>query len=204
VTRVGPLKIGSRGGDISIKEVKGSAHIRSHNGDVSVDMVTGRVDVETVNGDVSVRMADGGVWANSAVGDLDLNCIKGRIEANASGGSITISGGGGDVDAMAVGGDVSYRGLIRGDGTYRLKSLSGSVEMTIQSDAPGFRASLSTYSGEIETAFPLRMETPNRTEPINRKMIGTYKGGGAQITLDSFSASATLMKAAPNTLKDCK
>jgi DUF4097 and DUF4098 domain-containing protein YvlB len=204
VMRVGPLRIGSRGGSVTVKEVKGTLVVRSIHGDVSIDTVSGRVDVESANGEVMVRMAEGDVRANSAVGSLELHCVKGRSELSTASGSIAISDAGGDVDAQAVGGDISFKGLIRNDGAYRLKSLSGDVEMVIQADAPGFRASLLTYSGEIETAFPLKLDSQVRQVPINRSMTGTFKGGGAQITLDSFSGSATLMKAAANTLRECK
>jgi hypothetical protein len=202
VLRVGPLKVGSRGGTVSVKEVKGNVVLRSYNGNVSVDTVSGKVDVESANGSVTVSKSEGDVRAISAIGDLDLHCVKGRAVVSTASGSITLNGVVGDVDAQAVGGDVSFKGMIRGDGTYRLKTISGSVEMAIQPDAPGFSASLLTYSGEIETAFPLKVDTPINS-PINRAMKGTYKGGGAQILLDSFSGSATLRKAPANSLKEC-
>ena len=204
VAGAGPVKISSRGGSISAKEVKGNIVIRSFHGSINVNNVSGKVDVESANGSVTVRDAGGDLRANSSVGSLDIHCVKGRAEISTASGSITIVGAGGDVDAQAVGGSVSFRGAIRNDARYRLKSLSGVVEMAIQPDPPGFNAALLSYSGEIETAFPIKAETPIKSEPINRVIKGTYKGGGAQITLDSFNGSVHLAKAASGTLKECK
>ena len=76
--------------------------------------------------------------------------------------------------------------------------------MAIPADAPGFNVALLSYSGQIETAFPIKAEAAIKREPINRVIKGTYKGGGAQITLDSFNGSVRLMKVASGTLKECK
>jgi DUF4097 and DUF4098 domain-containing protein YvlB len=202
--RVGALKVGSRSGSISVKGVKESLVVRSYNGNVTIETVGGKVDVESANGNISIRDTEGDLRANSAVGSLDIQCIKGRAEINTATGSITIYSVGGDVEATNARGSVSFKGTIRSDGRYKLKSLSGPVEMSIQSDAPGFSAALISYSGEIETAFPIKTEAPIPRDPINRHVKGTYKGGGAQIMLDSFNGGVKLLKAAPNTLKNCK
>jgi hypothetical protein len=197
-------KISSRGGAISAKDVKGSLVVRTLQGSISANNIGGKVDVESANGSVSIRDAAGDLRANSMVGSLDIHCVKGRADITTASGSITIVGVGGDVDAQTTSGSVTFRGAIHNDGRYRLKSLAGVVEMAIQADAPGFNAALLSYSGQIETAFPIKSEAAIKTEPINRYIKGTYKGGGAQITLDSFNGSVRLVKAASGTLKECK
>ena len=76
-----------------------------------------------------------------------------------------------------------FKGTMRAGGNYPLKTISGQVEMAVQPDPPGFTATLITYSGEIETDFPLTVNAP-LTGPINRRIVGVYKDGQTQVTLD--------------------
>ena len=204
VNRVGSLKVNTRGGEIIAKEIKGDLTARSTHGDMTIENVNGTVDVAATNGTVAVRNAAGDVRANMATGDIDVYCVKGRAELNSASGSIMIVGSGGEVEATTASGDVTFKGAIRANGRYRLKSISGEVGMFIQPDAPGFTATLITYSGDIETAFPLKVETPLQGGPINRRISGRFGNGGAQITLDSFSGAVGLSKGSPAEWRQCK
>ncbi len=75
--------------------------------------------------------------------------------------------------------------------------------MAIQPDPPGFTATLITYSGEIETDFPLTVNTP-LSGPINRRIVGTYKDGQTLVTLDSFSGTVSIVKGVAGTQTACK
>src|SRR5262249_15572189 len=158
------------------------------NGDVNVENVNGIVNVIVTSGNLSVRNAGSDVRAVSISGDTDIHCVKGRTEVNSASGSITLYGVAGDVDAVTVSGDVRFSGVIRTGGRYRLKSTSGEVNMAIQADAPGFAATLSSYTGGIETAFPLKLE-PQINDKLTRRIIGRYGDGQTQITLDSFNGT---------------
>ena len=204
IMRVGSLKVSRRSGDVTVREVKGDVTARSFNGDVVVDNVGGMVDVAATNGDLRVHNAGGDVRTNSATGDVEVRCAKGRAEVASASGSITLIGVGGDVDASTGSGGVIFRGPIRVGGNYRLKSLSGDVSMTIQPDVAGFTATLSTYSGEIDTAFPLKVESPGQGGPINRRITGTYGNGQAKLALDSFSGTVKIAKGTAAALKECK
>lgn len=205
VTKVGALKLGSRGGSVSIREVKNNLVVRSTRGNLAVDTVGGNVDVESTHGSVGILNVGGDVRANSWFGNLEIHCAKGRADLSSTNGAIKVVGVGGDVEAKTTSGQVSFTGSINGNARYNLKSLGGQIEMMIQSDAPGFRVDLITYNGDMETDFPIRKETSMRNEPINRSIKGTYKGGGStQITLDSFNGGVRLKKASPGALRECK
>lgn len=204
ISRVGALKVSRRSGDVTVREVKGDVTARSFNGDVVVANVTGLVDVAATNGDLRVNNAGGDVRANSATGDIEVRCAKGRAEVSSASGSITLIGIGGDADASTASGEVIFRGAIRVGGNYRLKSLSGLVSMTIQADTPGFTATLTTYSGEIDTEFPLKVESPVQGGPINRRITGVFGNGEAKLSLDSFSGTVKIVKATAAALKECK
>jgi DUF4097 and DUF4098 domain-containing protein YvlB len=204
VARVGPIKISRRSGDVRVREVKGDLTARSFSGDVVVESVTGQVDVAATNGSLRVHDAGGDVRASSATGDIEVRCAKGRAEVSSASGSITLIGVGGDAEGSTASGDVVFRGLLRAGGNYRLKSLSGEVLMTVQPDAPGFTATLTTYSGEIETEFPLKVEAPMQGGPVNRRITGRFGDGQAKLSLDSFSGTVKIAKGNAAALKECK
>lgn len=200
---VGPLKAGTRNGEVTVAGVKGDASIRSLNGDLTLDNVSGAIDLAATNGNIIVRNAGSNVQANSASGDIELRCVKSNANVNTASGAITLVGVGGNVDANTASGDVMFKGIMRASGSYRLKTISGQVEMAIQPDPPGFTATLITYSGEIETDFPLTVNTP-LMGPINRRIVGVYKDGQTQVALDSFSGTVSIVKAAAGTQTACK
>ena len=203
-TRVGPLKISRRHGDITVKEVKGDFTVRSFHGDTVVENVTGLVDLATTSGNLDVRNAGGDVRTNSMSGNIEIRCAKGRAEANSASGSVALFGVASGVEASTVSGSVIFTGRISEGVNYRLRSFSGEVEMRIQPDPPGFTAMVSTYSGEINTAFPLKIESPVQGGPINRRFTGTFGNGKAKLSLDSFSGGVKIAKASDAVLKECK
>jgi DUF4097 and DUF4098 domain-containing protein YvlB len=204
VNSVAALKVGSRSGNINIRDVKGDLLVRSANGDAVVDSVGGMADVAATNGSLQVRNVAGDVRANSATGDVDIHCAKGRAEVSSVSGSITLVGVAGDAEATTVSGVVVFKGVIRSNGRYNFKSLSGEVEMLVQGDPPGFTATLVTYSGEVETEFRLKLDTQLQRGPINRRIVGRYGEGQTQIKLDSFNGGVRLAKGNSAQWKGCK
>lgn len=203
VSRVGSLKVGSRSGDITASDIKGEVIARSFQGGIIVSNVAGRVDVSAANGDVQVQNAESDVRATSATGDVNVRCTKGRAEVSSASGSITLIGIGGDAEASTASGDVSLKSAIRAAGNYRLKSISGNVDMTVQPDPPGFTATLITYSGEIDTAFPLKLDSGLPGGEKNRRVTGRFGDGQAKVTLDSFSGTVRIVKGTAAAMKVC-
>jgi DUF4097 and DUF4098 domain-containing protein YvlB len=221
LSHIGPLEVRAGSGDLSMTDVKGSAKIQIGSGDVSarniggdfiaklssghleLDQATGLVNVTATSGNVKMHHGGGDVRVNSISGDISVECVKGHVELNSASGSMSLSAIGDDVDANTTSGDVEFAGRIRASGRYRLKSTSGHVRMTIPAETPGFTATLSSYSGEIETGFPLTVESPLQRGPVNRRVIGRYGDGQAQILLDSFSTGVKLSKGSAAVIKDC-
>ena len=204
VVRVASLKASTRHGEITAREIKGDAVARSTNGDLTFEDIGGAVDAAATNGSLNVRNAAGDLRANLTVGEVIAQCIKGRAEVNTVSGTIQLLGVGGDVEAVSTSGEVTFTGRIRNGGRYRLKSISGAIEMHIQADAPGFTATLMTYNGDIDTAFPLKLESQASGGSTNRRLVGRYGDGSTQLILDSFSGGVQLAKAKADALKTCK
>jgi DUF4097 and DUF4098 domain-containing protein YvlB len=205
VSRVGSLEIRTQQGEINAKEIKGAFSARTTHGEITVQTVGGPVEVATTHGEVTVQNAAGDVRVNSSSSEINIRCAKGRVEAQTASGSITLAGIDGDVDASTASGEITFKGSIRADGRYRLKSLSGEVQMAIQENPPGFTATLVTYNGEIETVFRLKISSPMSGGPINRRVTGVYGDGKAQVALDSFNGAVRIVKLGADAAKQqCK
>jgi hypothetical protein len=203
ISRVGSLNADWQRGDVVVSDVKGRCSVKVFTGEVTIDNVVGLVDVSTISGELNISNA-GDVKAYSTSGEVNIHCVKGRVNANAVSGSINLSGVKGNAECETVSGEIIFKGAIRADGIYRMKSMSGEVTMHIQSDAPGFTVTLMTFNGEIETAFPIKVDSAVQQNDINRRVIGRYGNGQAKILLDSFNSGVRIVKAAAEDLKNCK
>jgi len=183
----------------------GALEVRTRSGAVEVENASGLVDVVTASGQISVKRAGSDVRALSISGAINVECVRGRVNIDNTDGAITLDNAQGDVDVGTSNSDVLFTGAIREGGRYYLKSMSGAVSMSVQDKPPGFTAALSSYRGSIENDFQLKVkESSQHEETINRRLIGSYGNGRAQITLDTFDGKINLSKLAPGAVKDCK
>ena len=160
--------------------------MRTQSGDVEIEGTSGLADVVTTSGVITVRNAGGDVRALSLSGRIDIDCARGRVDVSNTDGPITVRAAGSDVSANTTYSLIHFIGAIRGDGRYYLKSMSGTVEMEVPADSPGFTASLSSYKGQVENDFELKDQPAagNRTALAARDRASL--NGSAHITLDSF------------------
>lgn len=199
-----PLIILGDRSDVILKNV-GAVEVRTRSGAVEVENASGLVDVVTASGAIRVRRANGDVRVLSINGEVEIECVRGRVNVDNTGGSIKLDNIYGDVDASTSNSNVLFTGAIREDGRYHLKSMSGTVEMALRDKPPGFTAALSSYRGQIENEIQLKIkQAAQHEETINRRIIGRYGDGQAQITLDTFDGKVKLSKLAPSALKECK
>jgi hypothetical protein len=183
----------------------GAVEVRARNGAVEVENASGLVEVVTTSGQIDVRRAGSDVRALSISGAVQIECARGRVYVDSTDGKIMLNNVQGDVDANTSNSDVLFAGAIRDDGRYHLKSMSGTVEMVVQDRPPGFSAALSSYRGAIENAFQLKTkQSSQHEEAINRRIIGSYGNGRAQIMLDTFDGKVNLRKAPMSAMKECK
>jgi hypothetical protein len=204
ISRIGSLNMEWQRGDVVVNDIKGRCLVKVFTGEVTIENATGPVDASSVSGELKIINAGDNVKANAVSGEVLIHCVKGRVNATAVSGSIDLMGIKGDVESETVSGEISFKGPIRAEGIYRMKSMSGEVEMQVQNDAPGFTVTLMTFSGEIETAFPIKVDSAVQQNETNRRIIGKYGNGQAKIVLDSFSAGVRIVKVVGGNFKDCK
>jgi hypothetical protein len=204
LNNIGSLNADWKRGDIVVKGIKGRCSARIFAGEVSIEDVAGMVDVSAISGDLHVTNAGADVKVNSVSGEVFLHCIKGRVNAQSVSGSIEMINVKGDVDSETVSGENIFTGQIRADGTYRMKSNSGEVVMNVVGEAPGFTITMTTFNGEIETGFPIKVDSAIQQNEFNRRIVGRYGNGQAKIALDSFNAAVRIAKSSGSAMKDCK
>jgi DUF4097 and DUF4098 domain-containing protein YvlB len=192
-----------RRGNITVNNLDAGVNVRTDDGNITVQRAgstgvgsveatagSGNVDLSNINGDVRIVAISSGIT---------VQCVKGDVTARVSSGYIAASNIDGDVELNVSSGNPSFTGPIHPDRRYRLKTLSGHVEMHIP-DTVGFAAVLTSYSGQLKTDF----QFPNASPSSRRRIIGNYGDGTARIELDSFSGTVQLRKMAASDGPDCQ
>ncbi|MDQ3950508.1 MAG: DUF4097 domain-containing protein [Gemmatimonadota bacterium] len=166
----------TQGGDIVVEDV-GPTDITAFSGDVGASGINGELRINALSGDVRIRQVVGNVEAKTVSGEIDLRDARSKY-----------------VRAGSTSGDITFDGTIDPDGRYELQTHSGDVELTLPSNV-GAQLTLSTYSGTIDSDFPLTLE-PNRpygaASSHGKSFTFTLGRGGARITAESFSGDITI------------
>jgi hypothetical protein len=217
---VGSLDIQTESGTITIEDVKGSGIVQSSrgetgaknikgdftaktgNGNLRVENVGKNVQVITVNGNVTAQNIQGNFGLVAVNGKIDVRCVKGRVEINDTSSQTQLAGIEGDVEVTTANGKANFIGEIRAGKRYRLKTLSGAVSMLIP-DALGFTATLSSYSGQVDSDFVFGENIPLSSNKKNRRLTGTIGNGQAQIEMDSFDGRVRLGKISVEAIQKC-
>ncbi len=177
-------------GDLSATGLRGEVEAHTTSGDVEIIDIGARVTAESVSGEVEARGITGNLRVSSVSGDLTLERVAGDVEAEAVSGGVTLA----DVQskyvrAKTTSGEVEFRGTIDADGRYELGSHSGNVRLTLPADVDA-TVSVETFSGEIDSAFPVTIGGDGNTRLGSQKRFSfTIGNGGARITATSFSGN---------------
>ena len=196
-----------RRGSIRINNLDGGVNLRSDDGNISVQRVGlsggGLVEATTGSGNVDLSHINGDVRVVAISSNITVQCVKGDVAARVSSGGVSVSNTDGDVELNVSSGSPSYTGPIQSGRRYRLKTLSGNVDMNIP-DTVGFTVLLSVYSGQLDKEF--QFSSALRTPPTgnDRRIVGKYGDGSARIELDSFSGRVSLRKIAASSGVECQ
>jgi DUF4097 and DUF4098 domain-containing protein YvlB len=185
---------------------------RSVSGDVGVHDVTGEIRAETVSGDVTVGNAGNLLIAKTVSGDLTIQSATSQKEPEISSVSgdllvselsaraVTVSSVSGDVvltdadceraSVESMSGTIRYGGQLAPRGRYEFQSHSGDVELRIANEI-GFELAAKTFSGSIESDFPV---TPKGEGHGEGDVRGVYGDGSALIQASTFSGDVSITR----------
>lgn len=178
-------------GDIDMTGVAGSLKAYAVSGDLTVTGVQEGVDCETVSGELKIRSVKGGADLKTVSGDILLENSEGDVEAEVVSGDIDLIdiSGAEEVMSKSVSGSVKFVGGLSKGGSYNFSVLNGDVTLLVPSNS-AFELYAKTFSGDINTDFEITLSGKlSKTE-----LRGTVNGGGAEVTLKTFSGDVYLKK----------
>ncbi|HEV7993234.1 MAG TPA: DUF4097 family beta strand repeat-containing protein [Gemmatimonadaceae bacterium] len=181
-------------GSVSVKGVRGEIEAHAQSGDVEVRDAGDRLEVETLSGDVTVQGVKGDANIHTLSGDVTLDGARGNVEVETVSGDIELH----DVVARQVrtnstSGDLTFGGTILANGRYEFTTHSGELRLQLPRDI-GAQLSLSTFSGEIDSAFPITLKAGEHGIGSSqaKKLNFSLGQGTARIIAETFSGDVTL------------
>jgi DUF4097 and DUF4098 domain-containing protein YvlB len=187
------LLLNGRSTEITVRGTRGEVEAHTQNGDIAIEDATS-VTVNALNGDVELRTMDR-VRVNLVAGDVRITGGRGAIEVVTVSGDVEMHGmTSRSVSAGTSSGEVFYEGAIDPNGRYELTSHSGNVVVRLPADVSA-AVRLQTYSGEIESDFPIHLEGGATMGGHPRSFDFRIGNGGARITMTSFSGAVRLQRA---------
>jgi DUF4097 and DUF4098 domain-containing protein YvlB len=147
---------------------------------VDVQGVRGDASIHTLSGDVTLARAASAVEVETVSGDIDLTGMTSR-----------------QIRTNSTSGDLSFDGAIVDAGRYEFQTHSGELRLHLPSNV-GAQLSLSTFSGEIDTAFPITLVQGDHGigAAQAKKMNFSLGKGTARIIAETFSGDVTLSSTA--------
>jgi len=181
-------------GSLSVRGVHGEIEAHAQSGDVEIRDAGDRVEVETLSGDANVHGARGDASIHTLSGDVTLEGARGTVEIETVSGDIELR----DIVSRQVrtnstSGDLSFAGAIVNAGRYEFTTHSGELHLELPSNV-GAQLSLSTFSGEIDSAFPITLKAGEHGIGADqaKKLNFTLGQGSARIIAETFSGDVTL------------
>jgi DUF4097 and DUF4098 domain-containing protein YvlB len=184
----------SRSGSLSVTGVKGEIDAHAQSGDVEIRDAGDDIEVESLSGNVTIEGARGAVNVHTVSGDISLTGGRGDVEIETVSGEMELR----DVASKQVrtnstSGDLTFAGAILDDGRYQFQTHSGELRLELPANV-GAQLSLSTFSGEIDSAFPITL-TPGAHgigASQAKKLTFNLGQGSARIIAETFSGDVTL------------
>jgi DUF4097 and DUF4098 domain-containing protein YvlB len=179
---------------LSVRGVKGEVKLETLSGSLVIDDAVGDVSAESVSGGIDVSKIDGDLRAESVSGSIGMTDVNGSVATETVSGRINMLGiKSKSVRAESVSGSIGYSGTIEPTGNYVLKTHSGRLTLGIPANA-GATVGLQTFSGTVDSEFPVTMETGKQRLGYESKFEFRIGDGRARIILETFSGNIIIQR----------
>jgi DUF4097 and DUF4098 domain-containing protein YvlB len=166
--------------------------VNSASGDVEITdsdhvyavSISGEVRVRGAN-EIEAKSVSGEVIAERVTGDVRLSSTSGDVVARQSTGRF--------VTLSSTSGDLSFEGTVDNTGRYEFETHSGSVAISLPA-ATNANITVATYSGDIDSDFPLVLQPGSRAFNRPRRLEFTIGNGGPRIVAESFSGDVEIRR----------
>ncbi|MGB9466088.1 MAG: DUF4097 family beta strand repeat-containing protein [Candidatus Acidiferrum sp.] len=179
----GPVQAESVSGTVHAQDIGRDVRLSSTSGSITAENCGDDVRASSVSGNVTVSKTTGDVLAHTISGDVQVNNPGGRVEADTSSGSVEVRGANGDAKAHATAGRVTVQGNPSGNSYWELKTVSGSVNIGVPSNA-NFHLSASAVSGQIRAQIPIMIE-----EQGKHSLRARMGSGGGRVEVHTVSGA---------------
>ncbi len=177
----GPVQASSVSGTVRGQDIGREVRLSSTSGSINAENCGDDVRATSVSGTVTVLNAKGDVLAHSVSGDVHVQNPGGRVDADTSSGSVDVRDANGDVKAHATAGRVTIQGNPGGNSYWDLKTVSGSVDIAVPSNA-SFHLSAGAVTGEIRAQIPIMIE-----EQGKHSLRAHMGDGGGRVEIHTVS-----------------
>jgi hypothetical protein len=166
----------TRGGSISVGDLKGEVIARTSGGSLHFGRIEGPVNGETSGGSITLIAARGRAILHTSGGSIHIEDTAGEVNADTSGGSIQISRTTGRVVARTSGGSIT---IGQASSAVDAFTSGGGISVTMASNA-AFQLDASTSGGNVHSDFTV-IGAVNDTG--RNSLRGTVNGGGPLLHL---------------------
>ena len=153
----GPVIVKAASGTIHVEKVDRDAQLSTASGSVSANDIGNDVHVSSASGTITVSHVKGDVRVGAVSGVIRVSQPGGRVDADTTSGQVEIEGAANDVKAHATAGRVYVQGNPGADSFWDLKTVSGTVQFAVPSNA-NFHLSAEATSGDIRADIPIVIE----------------------------------------------
>ncbi len=186
------LDLSTVSADVEVSGVKGRVAPKTVSGNITVQDSPSQVRAETVSGEVKVTGECPEVKASSVSGTVTVKGASGRVSGSSVSGDVVVEAGAlREAEASTTSGDVKITGGLEKNGQLEVSTVSGDVTITLPAaTSADFR--VSTFSGGITSDFG--GEARSEEEHGTGKKLAFSTGGGAHVSVSTFSGSVKLLK----------
>lgn len=169
----GPVNSSSASGYVHVYRVERDTQVSAASGSIEVSGIGGVLHISSASGDVVVSDVKGEVKVTAASGSIRINKPGDRVEASSASGTVEVIGAGNDVRVRAISGAIKVTGDPSANHYWELKTVSGSVDLHVPSNA-SFLLSAEATSGDIRTTLPVVLE--EQSKHSLRAHVGSSSG----------------------------
>ncbi|MDE3154059.1 MAG: DUF4097 family beta strand repeat protein [Acidobacteriota bacterium] len=185
-------------GDVKVSKVQGDVRAESVSGEVAVSDVTHLDKASSVSGDVSITRAaaDTDLSTGSVSGNVTIRGLKAQgLDLSSVSGDLSLTDATcSRVSARTVSGRFTFEGPLAKNGRYEISSHSGDIQLRL-TGATGFELNASSFSGDIDTDYPITIrDTEGAGRRTRHAIHGTFGDASALLSIRTFSGDISLKK----------
>ena len=174
--------------ELEIKNDSGAVTVTKVYADISVDTVLSRVELSDVSGMLTVHTVDGAFVCTRCVGRIEFSSTSGSAHFLQP---TTRS-----LHAQTFSGELFYDGPFAPNGSYRMTTASGPIEVVL-SEKDSVKLTAHSRGGSVENQVTLKPESHMLSFLGGHKenaLVGTTGTGLARLELTSFSGKILIRK----------